>query len=132
MDEKDKKDLIKIQRYAQDSIPVYEMMVTKAKDIRTKEALKKIISDKQSHVRLLEGITGKSLETSQSDKAFMKGMRMVFGFKNTLNVMAQSEYDAANDHEKSLGIHPGVKRIVADERRHGDALVRLKKMKQAK
>ena len=46
-----------------------------------------------------------------------------------MNMMAQSEYDAANEHEKLTSTYPWLKRVVQDERRHGDTLVRLKNMK---
>ncbi len=129
MDENRRKELLKVQQYALDCIPVYEMMESKVRDIRKKEMLRKIRDEKESHVRLLEKQTGTVLEAKQSDRRFMSGMRMIFGSKNAMNMMAQGEYDAAKDHEKILAGTPALKRIVSDERRHGDLLVRMKKMK---
>ncbi len=123
------KELLKILKYASDSIPVYEMMAGKAKDPRVREALLKIRDDKQSHVSLMERQTGSTAVQGKGDRRFFSVIRGVFGLKGTMNMMAQSEYDAANEHEKLTNTYPWLKRVVQDERRHGDTLVRLKKMK---
>jgi len=123
------KELLKIMQYANDSIPVYEMMAGKAKDPRVRQALLKIRDDKQAHVSLMERQTGSEGKQRKGDRTFFAVVRGIFGLKGTMNMMAQSEYDAVNEHEKLTGTYPWLKRIVQDERRHGDTLVRLKKMK---
>ena len=132
MEEKEKKELRKIQSYVLDTIPVYEMMISKTQDIRTQDTFRKIIEDKRKHAAMLEQILGEPGKTTEGDKRFVGGMRLILGQKGTLKMMAQSEYDAAKDHEKQLKNYPRLKRIVQDERRHGDSLVRLKNRKVSK
>ena len=132
MNEKEKKVLLKAQQYAADCIPVYEMMTAKAKDLRVKQSFEKIAEEKKAHISLLEKLTGEAVTPKKSDKIFVSGMRMVFGMRNTMNMMAQSEYDASKDHEQSLKDYPSLKRIAMDEERHGDTLMRLRKMGKKK
>lgn len=122
------KELLKIQKYVLDSIPVYEMMVQKATDPRVRKSLEKIIEEKKADVQILESHTGKKTEPSQSDRRFFSAARTVLGMKRTMNMMAGSEHDAAKEHEKLTGEYPWLKRIAADEKRHGDTLIRLKRL----
>ncbi len=132
MNEKDRKALLKVQQYAADCIPVYEMMAARTDDLRVRQAFEKICQEKQGHIRTLEKQTGEKVTPKRSDKAFVAGMRMIFGMRNTMNMMAQSEYDAGKDHEQMLKDHPELKQIAKDELRHGDTLMRLRKMAKKK
>lgn len=123
--DKDMKTLLRSQQGELDGVAMYAALSKVVEDPRAAETFCRLAKDEARHAAVFYALTGKVLKPAKWKGTALTVLYKVLGKKRLYPLIAQGEYAADKNYLPLAERFPGVKSVMADEKRHGDAVMGL-------
>jgi len=132
--ELEKKDLKKLHGMYQDmcnEVYAYEALVETLKEKTYQETLKKIISERKNHLKILSKLTQEELSAKDDDEKYLKRLIRIFGEKRMFKHLSGIMEERAKESRKLSEKVPELKIIATAESKYQASFLRLSKLEKA-
>ncbi len=132
--ELEKKDLKKLHGMYQDmcnEVYAYEALVETLKEKTYQETLKKIISERKNHLKILSKLTQEELSAKDDDEKYLKRLIRIFGEKRMFKHLSGIMEERAKESRKLAEKVPELKIIATAENKYQASFLRLSKLEKA-
>ena len=132
--ELEKKDLKKLHGMYQDmcnEVYAYEALVETLKEKTYQETLKKIISERKNHLKILSKLTQEELSAKDDDEKYLKRLIRIFGEKRMFKHLSGIMEEHAKESRKLSEKVPELKIIATAESKYQASFLRLSKLEKA-
>ena len=126
---KEMKTLLKAQQGELDGVAMYRALSKTVKDPGDAEAFRKLAAEEGRHAAVFRKMTGKKLRPNKWKGVLLTAAYRMLGKKRLYPLIAQGEYAAEKNYMPVVKRFPEVKKVQADEKRHGDTVMALNKQR---
>lgn len=121
----EKKVLLKSQQGELDAVRMYQALAKVVKDPKDAETFRQLAAEEGRHAAVFKAMTGEVLQPKNTKAIVIPILYRVIGKKKLYPIIAGKEYDAEKKYESVAARFPEVESVKADERRHGDTVLKL-------
>lgn len=119
------KVMLSFQKDEMTSACLYHYLSKKVKDKSDKKILRQIAEDEESHARIWEHYTQKSIKPNRIKVFFYILLTYLLGYTFVLKKLEIGEYEGIRDLKKVIREIPEVKDIIEQEQRHEKELISM-------
>lgn len=123
--EQQKKELLKLQKGELTGEIIYSKLATKVKNPVDAETLQRISKEEHHHSEVFRSLTGVNTKGAFYIGPLIGVMFFLLGAKKLFSMSAQGQYDAAKKYESWIKEFPSLKKVIIEEKKHGDILREL-------
>lgn len=120
----DRKAMRKSQQGELDAVAMYDALAALVKDERDAAVFRRLSADERGHAKVFHYVSHLTLKPKMGKAILIPFLYRAIGREKTYRLIARGEYSAAKKYERLLS-YPEVRRIQADENRHGDMVLAL-------
>lgn len=117
--------LLKAQQGELDAVLMYRALAAAVKSERDARTFRQLAAEEGRHAVVFKKLTGQTLKPKKTMAILLPLLYKVLGKKRLYPLIAKGEYAAVKTYKPVAGKFPQVKRVKADERRHGDTVMQL-------